>query len=503
MAEKIMSERMKTATELVQNPGEHLTVELKPWLDLDNKEHQAKVVKAVIALRNINGGHLLIGFDDDPPRRLKDKAPDDVQSRYHFDKLQPLVMQYAAKQFDIFVDFPEVEGQEYPVVTVRGGVKTPVAVRAGLSIPAGKRKEKTLLEKDAVYVRTTTSNGTASTSRARGEDWERIVEICMDNREADIGRFARRHLGEFRTWAMDILRKALETPTPSTPGQACQVGRLLELLQRVQEAMPAPPEEHARRLLDKGNQRFLAEAQVRKAELDAAGIDLNLLGTWSVAALVPGQTGGHEPLSEEYVNALFRANPKLTGWPLWIDSRGFAGGGLKPYTRQEGWEAFVLATTWSRHLDFWRVDAGGRLFHLRAMEDDLEGPSRGVEPGSRLEFGIVLWRTIEAMAVVLAFARAVNVNSNAGDIRFAFRWSRLKGRSLSAWANPRRFMPPGYVCNDDEVTSEVSVPVATEPTAVAPFVHAVLAKLFAAFSGMDKITGAVVEQFVREIMERR
>jgi hypothetical protein len=30
-------------------------------------------------------------------------------------------------------------------------------------------------------------------------DWDKLMRICFDNREADVGRFMRRHLGEILT----------------------------------------------------------------------------------------------------------------------------------------------------------------------------------------------------------------------------------------------------------------------------------------------------------------
>jgi hypothetical protein len=47
---------------------------------------------------------------------------------------------------------------------------------------------------DAVYTRTLDSNNTPSSAIASKDDWERILRICMENRETDFGSFMRRHL---------------------------------------------------------------------------------------------------------------------------------------------------------------------------------------------------------------------------------------------------------------------------------------------------------------------
>jgi hypothetical protein len=56
---------------LVQFPGETLRVELKAWLDPNQPADAALIVQACLALRNRNGGHLLIGFRDKVCNRTK------------------------------------------------------------------------------------------------------------------------------------------------------------------------------------------------------------------------------------------------------------------------------------------------------------------------------------------------------------------------------------------------------------------------------------------------
>jgi predicted HTH transcriptional regulator len=50
--------------ELVTRPSEGLNVEVKTWIDPDVPDGMAKIIRAALALRNRNGGYLLIGFDD-------------------------------------------------------------------------------------------------------------------------------------------------------------------------------------------------------------------------------------------------------------------------------------------------------------------------------------------------------------------------------------------------------------------------------------------------------
>ena len=50
--------------ELVKNPQERLSLELKAWIDPDTSAGEEKIIKACIAMRNNNGGYILIGFDN-------------------------------------------------------------------------------------------------------------------------------------------------------------------------------------------------------------------------------------------------------------------------------------------------------------------------------------------------------------------------------------------------------------------------------------------------------
>jgi len=47
--------------DLVARPTESLNVEIKRWINPDEPEGEAKIAKAALALRNRNGGYLIIG----------------------------------------------------------------------------------------------------------------------------------------------------------------------------------------------------------------------------------------------------------------------------------------------------------------------------------------------------------------------------------------------------------------------------------------------------------
>jgi hypothetical protein len=174
---------------LVAHPRESLDVELKRWMDPTSNEGRAKIAKGCIALRNNNGGQMIFGFQDDghPDRG---GAPSDVRSAFHLDVIQEIVARCSSETFEVEVSFADSSGQLYPIIKVPAGVRSPVTAKSTINGADGRA----LLKDNAVYVRTLNSNNTVSSAEARRGDWDALVRVCFDNREADIGAFVRRHL---------------------------------------------------------------------------------------------------------------------------------------------------------------------------------------------------------------------------------------------------------------------------------------------------------------------
>lgn len=174
---------------LVAGPAETRDVEIKAWIDPRTSEGKVKLLTALLALRNFNGGRLVIGFHNKTLQPLP-AAPADILDAFHNDDIQGLISRHTSETFDIAVGFAQREGQQYPVIVVDSGIRTPVAVKAPVTGPGGKQ----ILKKGAVFFRSLKANGLVSSAEVQLEDWPELMQICMDNREADIGRFVRRHL---------------------------------------------------------------------------------------------------------------------------------------------------------------------------------------------------------------------------------------------------------------------------------------------------------------------
>ncbi len=455
---------------LVAQPSEGLNVEIKTWLDPRSPEGTAKLVKAIFALRNRNGGFFVIGFDD--MSRRPDLYPFDVDPDilYHPDAIQRIVSRYASQAFEVGVTTVPRDGRKHPVVTVEEGVRVPVVVKSDLKVNGGKF----LLRERDIYFRTLGANGTPSTANILPGDFPDLLDICFDNREADIGRFFRRQLGAADIGQLASILQGLTTPSAS------------ELRQRTGKA------------LDEG-ERLFAEAIARRPLPDDQTNVLDLLTMHVAIVLQPEQLDALP--TREFLNRLDASNPQYTGWPMWLDSSAFNEQADRPVVRDGAWEMLVVALDggWSQHLDFMRLNPQGSFFLRRLMQDDM---SDKVSPGTALDAMLMVYRVAEAIAVGVSMARAAgwSADDRAG---IAFRWTALDGRKVQGWANPLRSIGLGSTASaTPTIDAYVEVPLDTPHLALAPYVAKALAPLFAVFGGYE-VKDQVVEEAVKQLVERR
>jgi hypothetical protein len=421
------------------------------------------------------GGFILVGFGNQTSAPDLAGAPSDVRTAFHADKVNSLVNKHGSERFEVHVHFPVREGLEFPVLEVDAGTEALIAARRPLQNANGD----TLVKQDAVYIRSHSQNSTPSTGEPRWSDWSSILVPLFDNREADLGRFLRRHLDRRRI--RELGREADEADEErGEPG--------------------ATPEARTLKFLQEGHERF-------KAESTRKNVQLPRHGAWEVAVVVEGAALGGAP-TEDFLNLISASNPRFTGWPAWIDSRGFANvegeldPGPHPYIHNGGWEALVYrrrGDLLADRVDFWRAEPVGRFYLYRALQDDLATIPSAPEPMTALDPGLVITRTAEAIAVPMAFAREMGATPEETILHYAFRWSGLRGREMSAWVFPEMFVSPGYVCHQDDVNSQVAVSLDTPTSALGRFVRDATNPLFTAFSRWmpnPSVTEDVTDRFL-------
>jgi hypothetical protein len=454
--------------EFLQAPRESLNIELKAWFDPSTPEGKAKIVKAAIALRNFNGGYFGIGVSDDGVP-LTEGVPENLDDQFHLDIIQALIARHSSETFEIVVKFGFFNGVRFPFIIIPSGVRTPVAAKLG--ILDQKNPPKDLVKKDTVYVRTLAANLTPSTAAAQFSDWPQIMNVCFDNREADIGNFVRRHLSGL-----------------NVPGLLAQLGG----------GFMKPEISAVDAFLDKCYQFFL------EAPKDEDAIDLGK-GRFEVAFIIKSTQEREKARADEnFLSSFIYANPRHTGWPLWLDSRSSSNIRHRPRTHSGGYEVLIEDYAGSfilPHLDFWRAEPPGCFYQAQVLWDDLVAIKNGTQPNQFLAMDIAVRSVTEAISVAISFAKSMAFPENDTTLEFAFRWSGLEGRQLSSY-DFSRYISPGRICGDDQIVSHASIPLDISPSSVPSKVPEVVADLFGSFNGMT-FSNNTIEEIATELLQKR
>jgi hypothetical protein len=424
----------------------------------------------------------VIGFNDQTLKPEITGMPANVEQAFHPDKIQEIVTKYASDTFKIAVEFGGRDGLKHPVIVIPSGVRAPVAATSDIIAVNKKGKSERLVRVGAVYFRSLRANGRVSSTEAQPDDWREIAEITFNNREADFGAFFRRHLAGLTPDTMKEVFSHFFANEIATSGPT--------------------PCDRAREWLIEGKVRFDAAIAARKQE-DMAFLKF---GTSEVSLVISGTpTVAHE--GEDFLNLIRRSNPSYTGWPVWLDSRGFTEQGHRPVYRRGAWETLVISYSsgFSNHVDFMVMEASGRFYLLRVFQDDLTDGR--IESGTVLDPWLHLYRVAETIAVGLALAKAMGYPPAETTLAFRFRWTGLKGRTLAGWASQERAFYSGVVlydrvASDDEAGACIEVPLETPPSALAPFVAAATRELFLAFHG-TQMPMPDVEKMTTDLLARR
>lgn len=462
-----------TPSELVLNPREALSIEIKSWFDPKSAEGEAKIARAAIALRNLGGGYMLIGFTNSPHAPATKNRPMDPRITFHHDVVQTIVSKFTSEPFEIRVEFPIRDELEYPVLVVPSGIRTPIAAKSDLADPQNPKKK--LISAGDVFVRTLRSNNAPSTAKAGWGDWPNLMETCFDNREADIGRFLRRHLAgvDGGVGLIKAIQQALAQPKP-------EVGRDAIL----------------QTLLNDGRRRYQSAMQTNH-------VDLPLFGTWEVGLIAEGSVPAHRATAD-FLQLLSASNPSLTGWPVWLNLKGMSKEHSKTYVNEGAWEAWFAEFDFGNRcqMDFWRLDPTAQFYLIRALKDDITYFNGKRHPIEMLDIRLVILRTAEAIAVGMAFFRAMKCDEATTVAHFTFRWSKLQGRKLVSWTDLTIDIWNLYIAHQDEVITRVGVPLDAPPSTLADFVHTATADLFAAFDGYE-VPRPFTEGLVKRLLDRR
>jgi hypothetical protein len=241
--------------------------------------------------------------------------------------------------------------------------------------------------------------------------------------------------------------------------------------------------------LDQNEQRLAAALAAR-----GKGVLYSQMGWWSVLLRFD------PPLPEDvsaadFFNTVASANPRYTGWPVWLDSRGAGDKEARPRLVDKTWETIIvdLDQSWGgAHADFHRIDRRGEFYLWRVLQDDL---SSKIDPGKYLDPGLMIYRILETLAVGLSFAKALGRGEET-TLSFAFRWKNLESRKLESWSDSRYISPHGTAMGNS-AEGYIEIPADTPPDAIANYAQAATRDLFELWDGWQYPLRATEQQLER------
>jgi hypothetical protein len=266
------------------------------------------------------------------------------------------------------------------------------------------------------------------------------------------------------------------------------------------------PSQRAQDVLDLGERSFRRALEDHK-ELTAEERAAFAAGSQEIAVAIEGSVPDHST-TERFLDLMLSANPLLRpDWPLWLDTRPLQDRRFAPKVVNKAWQAFAVFSAGTVPWDlaeFSRLDPKGTFYLRRMIDDDTYARVNKVPAGKFLDPQHVIARTAEAIAVSLAFARAMGCSPEDTKLDFRFRWTKLRDRIIHSSTGAGRFLPPRsqYTSAEDDASGTIEVPLNTADSALAPYVARATATLFAQFGGFEPpvgFTGALVQK----LMEKR
>ncbi|MHB8425759.1 MAG: AlbA family DNA-binding domain-containing protein [Gammaproteobacteria bacterium] len=443
---------------LLDTLPEDLTVECKPFLDLSKEAVKADFIKTCIALRNQNGGFLILGVRN-TPRQLVTPHPEWLLDQYTDDKIRQLISTHVSDPFDIGLYRHKRANSIYPIIEIPSGVKIPISATKDISGDNNSSSEKRLKAR-MVYVRTLKTNGTPSTAEATSKDWGDLMDRCVANRETDIAGFLRRN---FSPKALQLYRAA--------------IGSLLTDGSDV--AVLSHPISHS--ILNEGRAMYVE--RVSKPLNGTSSVNIPRHGSMEASLYLPNVRPGIIA-DRTFLQCIKLAAVYQHDAPMWDTSGRIEDA---PYQIENSYEAFRvhLGTSYiAESVEFWKAKPSNWFYHYRSFLEDFGviAPLDKLPPGSAFAFE---WQACKVAHVIFTGLNLWNQFHGDGHqphLDFAFRWNNLNGRQLFLMGNRFELLPLD-VCRTNTVESQVYVPVDTAPTAVAQYVYEAVRGVYASFGG--------------------
>jgi Schlafen, AlbA_2 len=419
--------------ELLSEPRETLDVEVKQWLDLSDPDHRALVAKEIIALANHGGGYLVIGFEELTNGTFAPASPRPTNlDAWSQDAIQSIVAKYIDPNIQCRVVHRSVQQSEgqYPIIMVPGGHRVPIRARAGS--PDGKR-----LIPHRVYVR---RPGPTSEEPKTAEEWDRFLERCLQNRQAEL-------LEAMRSIMAGVIPvTSQKTESPLAKLRSFEDGAIARWEKRVSG---------------------LPTGVAPTFPLGYHDVGMAIDGAFKIQTL------------RELRQTIDKEVRNHSGWPAFvtINREPFAP---KPVEGAvEFWRGPDNDGSYSTpdHHDFWRISPEGLFFTRRGYSED--GEWRGMPPGKYFDISTPTRRLGEAILQAVYIARALSAID--ANLICRCQWSGLAGRRLISRGNPNRDISDRYATEQDAYEATQTAALGALPQSLPELIYSILAPLYELF----------------------
>ncbi len=437
--------------ELVEEPRETLDVEVKEWLDLSKREHQAALAKEIIALANHGGGFVVVGFKENKDGNFvpSQDVPENLQA-WSQDNVQGIVARYLDPPIQCRVDhcLDAKSERVYPVISVPGGHRIPIVAKKG------SPDEQSVLP-HRVYVRRPGPNSEEPRSI---EEWHQLFDRIVKNRQSDL-------FGVFR------MLMAGEMPTTS-----------LETTPSVSDQLDT--------FVNESTERWMSLVQ----ETPADNPTRMPHGYYDLAFALDGEFD--KKSLKDLQETIQRSVRNHSGWPpfLTLQRPPFyprpIDGAVEVWIGPENERTFDD----SAHSDFWRISPEGLMFTRRGFSEDGEHSRETI--GSSFDITTAAWRLGEGILNASYIAAAMG--GNEADLVCRAKWTGLSGRQLVSHANPRRLISDRYRATQDTYETEKRVAIASVDAVLPELVFEMLSPLYELFD-FFQLPSRLVEQELAEL----
>jgi hypothetical protein len=374
--------------ELLRNPAEDLSFEIKEWLDLGNNAHKAKLAQAIIALANHGGGLLLLGYAQQPDGTFIPAEPRPANlSGYIADIVNDISRSYLNPPVHCQVRHVAhpLSGDLFPIINVLGGHQIPIMARRGG--PQGQSS----LQVGRIYIRRV---GPSSEEPQSPEEWRTLLNRCIRaGREELVDRIQLIVAGEPVSTAEASSDEQLDHWIQQS------TARWMSLVQNL-------PKEHPARF-PLGYYRF---AYQLRGHFDRPSLTRlrEMLASAEVCFSWP-----HWPV---YTREELRPAPVDDTIECWLGRRENADNSSPD------------------ELDYWRVSPTGKAYSIRGLNEDSHPDL--VQPGTGLDITAPARRLADGLTHAWNLAQRLGMQT--AEIRFDLLWAGLAGRRLVSNVNFNR-----------------------------------------------------------------